>query len=50
MGNKYSVTRAAAIRWRLAEIEEEQRIEWDDDLACEAADLRDELKELESDR
>lgn len=35
------------LRTRLEELEDDQRCEWDDDRACEIANLKMELKELE---
>jgi hypothetical protein len=39
--------RITEIKDYIAEIEDDLASEWDDDLACQLADLKDELKEYE---
>ncbi len=42
-----NMARASALRTQIEELEDDLKVEWDDDLACRLADLKDELKELE---
>jgi hypothetical protein len=44
---KSDMARASDIKLKLEELEDDQQSEWSDERACEIADLRDELKELE---
>jgi hypothetical protein len=44
------MSKADELRTRIEELEDDQRCEWDDDRACEIANLKLELKELEEQR
>lgn len=44
------MSKADELRTRIEELEDDQRCEWDDDRACEIANLELKLKELEEQR